>query len=281
MVAGIAITTTARNIEPAFRDWCSHHLKVADCIFVWLDDPSEASSPNLPRDRRVRIQAGAQIRRGTVHGDLMRRQDHNVNQCLHRCTQEGLEWLVHLDTDELLYPVDRKTLETHLTACNGHVRILNHEVCPQWQCKNPFRETHYFKLNGKLHFNLYTNGKSAVRCSPGVYARDAHSFAGYDGQQKTASDMAVLHYACPSYDRWLAKYGALGEFPDFWWDDPQHRIEMSFHTRSRDICRECLADGNFARAKEFWAAQVFAHNQLEQLRHDGKVGWFAPMDRAS
>jgi hypothetical protein len=280
-VAGIAITTTARNLDASFRDWCAHHLRLVDHIYLWLDDPDEARSVHLPRDRRVRVDSGSQTVCGTVHGNMMVRQNENANHALELCGRDKIDWLIHIDTDELIYPADRKTLERTLAAGIGHVTLLNHEVCAQWECGNPFRECHDFKLNGKLGFNLYDNGKAAVRVGPGVYAPDAHSFEGFRGKRVFSDDLAVLHYACPSYDRWLAKYNALGDFPDYWWDDPQFRITLSFHLKSRDVCRRARAEGDLELARRFWAKQVLALNEIEQLTREGKIGRFAPLGYAA
>lgn len=276
---GIALTTTARNLDQTFRDWCFYHLQVVDRLLIWLDNPAEANHPDLPSDPRIRFFIGSQMRRGTVHGDLMLRQDHNTDQALRLCNREKLDWLLHLDTDELLYPADRTLLLKTLGRSHDHVTMLNHEVCPQWECDNPFRQCNFFKLNGRIPFNLYLNGKSGVRCSSAVYARDAHSFGGYAGQQVTTSDLVILHYACPTYERWIAKYSALGDFPDFWWDNPGHRIHMSFHTTSRDILRDCRRIKDFRKAKEFWATQVLNEHALKHLLATDKVARFAPMDR--
>ena len=276
-MTGVAITTMVKGLDHTFSDWCSHHLRAVDRIFLWLDDPGEAHSPHLPVDPRIQINIGSQHRQGSIHGDFMIRQDQNTACSLSLCMQEGMEWLIHLDTDELLYPSNRETLRQHLSASAGHITLLNHEVCPSWHSENPFRDCHYFRLNGCSGFNLYTNGKAAVRCRAGVYPRDAHSFGGYTGSAVTSSDLVILHYACPSYDRWLAKYRALGDFPDFWWDSPQHRITISFHLQSRDIYKRCIREGDFQAAVEFWSNQVLMPEQLAQQRREGSIGWFAPI----
>lgn len=273
----IAITTTARSLDASFRDWCSHHLRLVDRIYLWLDDPAESAGKFLPRDSRIRARAGSQTISQTVHGNMMMRQNENANRALELCAADKIDWLTHIDTDELIHPAHRKTLERNLAAAAGHVTLLNHEVCPQWECANPFRECHHFKLNGKLEFNLYNNGKAAVRVGPGVYAPDAHSFEGFHGKSTVSKDVAVLHYACPSYDRWRAKYDALGDFPDYWWDDPQFRITLSFHLKSRDVCRLARADGNLERARKFWAKQVLAPQQIDRLTREGKIARFTPL----
>jgi hypothetical protein len=276
-MARVAITTMARNLDHTFRDWCSYHLQAVDRILVWLDDPREASSPHLPLDDRVQIRVGSQHRQGSVHGDFMIRQDQNTERSLSLCLKERIDWVIHLDIDELLYPAHHETLRRNLPESAGHVTLLNHEVCPHWHCDNPFRDCNDFKLNGRSRFNLYTNGKAAVRCQPRVYPHDAHSFGGYTGDAVTASDIVILHYACPSYDRWLAKYTALGDFPDLWWDNPEHRITISFHLQSRDIYKRCVCEGSFQPAIDFWSGQVLMPEQLCQLRREGIVSWFAPL----
>jgi hypothetical protein len=276
-VPRVAVSTTARHLDHTFSDWCFYHLHLVDCIYLWLDDPAEISSPHLPRHTRIHAAPGAQFLHGSVHGNMMHRQDANANRALELCLQEKVDWLIHLDSDELLYPPDRAVLHRALAPPNGQVTFLNHEVCPHWSCVNPFRECHHFKLNGQAAFNLYCNGKTAVRVAPGVSVLDAHSFTGFRGPSVTAAGVFILHYACPSYDRWLAKYTALGDFPDYWWDDPRHRIRCSFHLASRDTCKSCRAEGSFDRARLFWTYQILTPPDLNRLQRDGKIGWFAPV----
>lgn len=273
----VAITTTARNIDRSLSEWCNYHLHLVDHIFIWLDDPHEGNSSLVPSHNRIRVEVGAQCSGKSVHGNLMHRQIENANRAVYLCCTRGIEWLIHIDIDELLFPPDRSMLHRNLDAHLGHITLPNHEVCPRWSADSPFRQCHHFKLNGRLRFNFYGNGKAAVRCRPGVYALGAHSFAEYSGGNRTSPDIAVLHYACATYDRWLRKYAHLGDFPDFWWDDPQHRIELPFHLKSRDVYRQCVIEGTFDHAVGFWKRQVLSDDQLNQLLQDGRVGWYAPM----
>jgi hypothetical protein len=273
----VAITTTARNLDDSFADWCAHHLTLVDCIYLWLDDPAECHSPHIPCDVRIQARPGSQSMHGTVHGNMMYRQIENANHAMAHCLSQAVDWLIHIDSDELIYAANRETLYRSFAPSNGLVTLVNHEVCPRWNCRNPFRECTFFKLNGKTGFNLYTNGKTAVRCRPGVWARDAHSFSSFTGRSHTAADVSVLHYACPSYDRWMTKYAALGDFPDFWWDDPAHRIALKFHLESRDTYRSCLNVGAFDQAEAFWAAQVLAEPELRRMVQEGRVGQFDPL----
>ncbi|MGA8939188.1 MAG: glycosyltransferase family 2 protein [Acidobacteriaceae bacterium] len=278
-MVSIAITATARNLDSTLRDWCSYHLSAVDRIYLWLDDPREASSPVIPSDDRIRVRVGAQCTANSRHGDLMFRQNENTNRALHSCCKRGIDWLIHLDTDELLSTPTRKILHRNLPTGFGNITIPNHEVCSQWAATNPFRQCHYFKLSGKVPFDLYGNGKSAVRCHPGVHALDPHLFAGYQGESGEATSLTVLHYACATYDRWLRKYATLGDFSDFWWDDPAYPIELSFHLKSRDIYKQCLREGSFAPAKGFWKRHIFSSNQLNVLVQERKVAWYDPLSK--
>jgi len=280
-MVSVAITTTARNFDVSFVDWCAYHLKVVDRIFLWLDDPDESCSCLIPFDDRIQIEIGSQCNRGSVQGNLLFRQNDNTYRAINLCNKQGIDWLIHIDTDELFYPPNRQTLDGNLAEPNGHVTMVNHEVCPQWHADNPFRQCNYFKLSGgKLPFNFYGNGKSAVRCRPGVFSWGAHDFYGPVGRRVISPDMVILHYACASYDGWFAKYAHLGDFPDCWYDDPQVPITLPFHLKSRDIYKQCLIEGNFQSAVDFWMEQVLSPSELNQLLLDGEVGWYAPISEA-
>ena len=277
ILTSVAITTTAKNVDCSIREWCSYHLQVVDRIFLWLDDPAEVHSPLIPSDRRLEVQVGTQSEVGSVHGNLMVRQEENANRALDLCCKQGIEWIVHLDIDEILYPADRETLARVLIEPIDQVIIMNHEVCAQWFAESPFRQCNYFKLNGKFPFNFYGNGKAAVRCRDGVFARGAHRFLGNVSRPIISRELVLLHYACATFDRWLKKYALLGDFPDFWWDDPRHPIGLPFHLKSRDVCKQCLVNGNFSPAMDFWKQNVLSATEISRLVGEDKVGWYQPI----
>ncbi len=275
-----AITSTVKQLDATFPLWCSYHLTLVDYIFVWIDDPVELDTKYVPRNDRLLVALGCQDHKDSIHGTLMLRQDRNAGQALQLCQSMHIDWLLHIDSDELLYIPANNSLSKllpHQDADIGQITFLNHEVCPVWESGNVFQDCVYFKLNGRYKFNFYNNGKSAVHCSPNVTVVSAHGFRGFTGKQAWCKNAFVLHYACATFESWRRKYDNLRDFPDCWWDNPSRPIEFTFHLQSRDVYRECLLKGDLSTAYEFFATQVLSEQEIAGLVAEGKIGRFTPL----
>jgi Glycosyl transferase family 2 len=271
-----------KQLDAGFPVWCRYHLPLVDYIFIWIDDPAELETQYIPRHDRLIVGLGCQDHKESVHGTLMHRQDRNTEQALLLCQSMHIDWLLHIDADELLYARNKNALsKLWQSLCSsdiGQVTFLNHEVCPVWECGNVFQDCTYFKLNGQHRFNFYNNGKSAVRCGPGVSVISAHGFRGFTGKHVWCRNAFVLHYACATFEYWRRKYDNLKEFPDGWWDNLSRPIEFPFHLQSRDVYCQCLKKGDLSNAYEFFATQVLSEGELARLVAQGKVGRFTPLE---
>ncbi len=265
------LTSTIKGIDYTFRTWCYHHLTLFDRIVLWIDEPSELSSAQIPTDPRITVLLGSQIASGSLHGRFMIRQDLNCNTAISMGRSNSVPtWLCHLDSDELLYVESRDAFRSLFATERGQIRFRNHEVCPHFQASNPFLECSLFKLNGRYPFNFYSNGKSCVRCDPHTSANGAHVFSGYEGSSYSCENEAVvLHYACATFSLWWKKYAALGDFPDFWCDDQRYPIGLPFHLASRDIVGRCITDNDLALGEEFFLSSLLSK---AAVRHGADLG---------
>ncbi len=220
--------------------WCEHHLALGAThlllIFDHREEPAEAATatrllthfpasaltlwsgeeakarwgslPDDPTTAQLRSLAAA----GASSHAVASRQTLFASLAL-RAAQRGelgghLDWLLHLDADELFLPLGKSrggaTLSEHFSAATGNgwhlVRYLNHELLlPRPQADAPPR----FKLNPRLavsrlgplgwtqlerhlvmapsdprpYFNGYLNGKSAVAVTAGSAAAGVHSWS--------------------------------------------------------------------------------------------------------
>lgn len=133
---------------------------------------------------------------------LMVKQGYGTREAIHRAQQSHVEWLIHIDADELLHPgnpsfniaVELASQPPHVSALRfmnfeGQVeagdlvnryeqvtlfRAHKHFVTPQ-----VLEYRYVFKLgNNTAWLNLYSNGKSAVRVVPGIRQTGPHFFSG-------------------------------------------------------------------------------------------------------
>eukprot|EP00944_MAST-04C_sp_MAST-4C-sp1_P005511 g5511.t1 len=148
-----------------------------------------------------------------IKTDLVARQIVAIKQALRQANEDGMNWLLHIDIDELLYFQPRRTDADNLKPSSikrwfstipahiDQVRFTNYEAAPEKLEIQPldyFKSISLFKRNPNLtkksvlrkywpiekrpyYFTAYSNGKSAVRCdikkeNGVVTLHGAHSF---------------------------------------------------------------------------------------------------------
>lgn len=116
---------------------------------------------------------------------------------------DGMDWLLHLDSDELFGLLDTTTLHQHFAQLDsagiGQLTYCNHEGIPTMEdTLDPFLQVTHFRmhlcqvpLTSEAHrciefwkrrspegqyFLGYDNGKSAVRVLPGLVPASVHSW---------------------------------------------------------------------------------------------------------
>ncbi|PQQ07660.1 glycosyltransferase-like [Prunus yedoensis var. nudiflora] len=140
--------------------------------------------------------------------------------------EAGMDWIIHLDTDELIYPAG--TQEYSLRQLLSDVpRNVDMVIFPNYESsveqddiKEPFSEVSMFKKNydhlpkdvyfgnykeatrgNPNYFLTYGNGKSAARVQDHLRPNGAHRWHNY---MKTPNEIkldeaAVLHYTYPKF----------------------------------------------------------------------------------
>jgi len=262
-----AVTATFDNVSFWLAGWIAHHKKYFRHIFIWVDDPGELAEARTFEDDRVSVNLGGQLSQPSQLTQLMRRLKVNTDRAIKLSLEMGLEWLLHIDSDELFVcnqPDPWKTKADELV-------FKNHECCPIWETGKPFRDVNFFKINGKLGFMMYSNGKAAVRCQPGVSAFGSHRFKDFPGKSVISSDSYILHFACCTFMIWFEKYKKLGEFSNFWWDNKQAPITLDFHKRSRDTIRKYLESGDMDVCHKFFNSVVMDDKTIAKFVNEGKI----------
>jgi len=145
-----------------------------------------------------------------IEREVMARQVLNAAAAVPLATESGIDWLVHLDSDEL-FCVEGGSAPAHFQrlADQGIRRALylNHEAAPEQEdIEDFFRTVTLFKLNPLAHsatsgaaggtsvgeaerlalarqrralFHFYANGKSAATVDPWLRPLGVHEFAPY------------------------------------------------------------------------------------------------------
>jgi len=134
--------------------WISYHLAIGiDHMFIFFDDPSHPGI-DMYQDHSaitaVRCDAdywpGGQRKRERL--TLHERQWYNANKALEWARERGFDWIIHIDSDELLYyPGDLRSALESLPDRIEVVRFRVYEAIPEaLHCDHPFASIRYFRV---------------------------------------------------------------------------------------------------------------------------------------
>jgi hypothetical protein len=262
------IVTTVREPGPPLISFLRHHLAMGFAhVFVFFDDPADPWATYALRfpqvtifrcDRSLREEQRARL--GNVFSalerffdqEVMARQMVNAELAIDLAAASNLNWLLHIDVDELFWCEGR--LADHLAAIPravGRVTYLNAEgVAESLDLTDYFSEVTLFKRNPMLctprtiaewmrafgrtaYFTAYENGKSAVRIAPGATTDGVHSFKAPREHplSRVVADPMILHYPNCGFQYFWRKYQHRGAFSDTYFGQ-QPRIRV--HLQARD-----------------------------------------------
>jgi len=245
----VGIVTTVKNPHH-INDWIKYHLKVGFVkLYIVLDDENENISYD---DERVKIIKNDKKWRDNLiiadhlqelsdqyDTEVMSRQIINFNTIRELSKKDKIDWLLHIDADELFYTEDTP-LETIFNNKYDTIKFDNYEMIPTSDnYSNCFKEGMMFKTD-KTTYLAYTNGKSAVKVNSTAEIIGVHGFLG--GLYYESDIGKILHYPSCNFNEYITKYKILGNFSDKWWNKVS--IPIKFHLESRDIIQSCKLNEN-------------------------------------
>jgi len=152
------------------------------------------------------------------NGELFVRQSLNMEEAIVMALEDNVQWLAHIDGDELIYPgfvegeetLDFRKALGKIDESVDSLLLVNWEGVPETPGgaeSNIFEEITLFKKHhtdtkSARPFLTYANGKSVARVAPGLRSNGAHRFTtrGVWGKKKKTfvqEDFAgarILHY---------------------------------------------------------------------------------------
>ncbi|CAL0310610.1 unnamed protein product [Lupinus luteus] len=158
--------------------------------------------------------------------ELFVKQSLNMEMAIVMARDSGVDWIIHLDTDELIHPAG--TEEYSLSRLLSDVpRNVDMVIFPNYESsverddiKEPFSEVSMFKKNydhlpkdvyfgnygeatrgNPNYFLTYGNGKAAARIQDHLRPNGAHRWHNYMKTPKEVKleEAAVLHYTYPKF----------------------------------------------------------------------------------
>ncbi len=324
--------------------WCAHHVGLGVdhlvLVFDHLEEPAEAADAErlaarwgerltvwpgstlaerwaaIPAERlpaRGRAELERFARAGSSSYAVAARQTLNAGVALEAARTgelggEPLDWLLHLDADELLYPEGDgrggATLERHFSAAAaaglGQLRYLNHELLQPHRPGSPPR----FKINPRLaaarlgaggfaqlkrylrmaqtdprpYFTGYFNGKSAVAVAQAAGAAGVPGWRLAPASTAGARCLAgpsVLHFHFDSPAAFRRKYSAAADAelpPGLALFEPSP-VEVATLERIRALRRSGADEATFERELDALHARLTAFNDadVELLKEAGLI----------
>jgi hypothetical protein len=277
-VKSMAICSTVLNPGSRFAVWLDYHLRCADLMIIFMDDRRERPSfTAMTKGKPVLLLDGAANDGDRTPSGVMNRQNANTQTAIDYALASEISWLLHIDSDEIFYDGGDSSWR-NLTNV-GHVTFVNHEALPlkHGVADNCFADCTLFKVNGRMDFGAYGNGKSAVRVTRGVKPWGVHAFIGYDGEHYDAQHPVILHYPNPTFEAWVAKYTNHGKFSDYWFDDACQPIPLPFMLESRDHVHAALDSGDWDAARRYYDAQIPEAATCQQLLEAGALRRYQPL----
>ena len=238
-----AIVTTVKHQGASLDTFIRYHLSIGfSRIYMMFDDPNDPDLLLAGRYSEVRCipvdenlhrvwSTLNQFPRYAKHIDkeVRARQALNAEVALKMAEEENINWLLHIDGDELFWP-GRSTIHDHLDALHRQkiriARYFNFEGVPhQEKIEDYFLHVSAFKRPRKLlskeginvtdvwrekarYYNFYTNGKSMCRVENGMVSNDVHEWKHITEKIVAARFFypAILHYSCCGYEFFRAKF---------------------------------------------------------------------------
>ena len=152
----VAIATTLKSSLEQTVAYIRYNLNIGiDHIFVFFDDPEDPAIGQFADDNRVsEIRCNSEYWAQNIPENLKKfdirylvyRQRINATNALKWAREKGIEWITHIDVDELIY-TEKRNLKTYLQRTPFHiVRMTLLEVVPdRFEYTNVFTENSLFK----------------------------------------------------------------------------------------------------------------------------------------
>ena len=230
----IATVTTLKASLSNTLSFVHYHLNTGiDHLYLFFDDPSDKAISVLENNPGVTAipctEMHWQNNGCSSKSDIEIRQACNSKLALSWCRDEGIEWIAHIDSDELIY-AHNTTIKTILASLDDSIDYLlmpPFEAIPnKMECVNPFIELKQFKILIRDEESLqslpykervlyrgeflrgHLGGKSFTRIHNNISHLNIHrptseSISLVEERHEAA---LLLHYDCYDYHNWLTKW---------------------------------------------------------------------------
>ena len=197
------------------HEWFKHHINIGISHFFIRVEDSGSLGEYLSTQKNVTVEIGDSDTTGNNYHTLQYRQRDYVNKCIKDCQKMGIEWLFHIDADELLN--GSLAFLDNLDKGFKCVRLQNAEAVFKENESSCFSALKFMKCGKGAPCRSYVNGKGGGRIAEGVALMGPHHF-GFNGEIHGKSvyevpfeKLHVLHFDSCSFGAWVEKFNHLSK----------------------------------------------------------------------
>ncbi len=228
----VAVISTVRTPLQDLLMFTNYHLNIGiDEMILFFDDPLDAGIDSFSQHENITAIACSAEHWSKTEGErpdsIEKRQVANVNRGAEIAKNKNCNWVVHIDSDELIDP--RVGLKEVLANCDAQtLRFSMLEAASEREDYDNIFETTLFKKKphkaqifaAKLlgcsdaifdgeYFRGHKSSKRAIKLSPKIRRIGIHGPSDYDKSiiNKRTSKIRLLHYDCVGFDDWNSKWG--------------------------------------------------------------------------
>lgn len=226
----IGLTATVKASKQETKDFITYHYNIGiDYFYIFFDDPYDQviTEINLPNVKCIKCDKEHWISLGCTKDDsIEKRQVKNADLALKWAKQDKVDWITHIDSDELIY--SKRSLSEIISSLNfiDYIVLPPKESVPtKLSYKYPYREINLFKVlpdtmsdnfhlfNNVLfdgeYFRGHTSGKSLSKVSDNIKSLGIHRpifFDSVNAKYKMIHGLSILHFDCYDVASWCKKW---------------------------------------------------------------------------
>ncbi|KAK6163017.1 hypothetical protein DH2020_002858 [Rehmannia glutinosa] len=284
-LATICITTSTSASLEQILPWMFYH-KVIGVSTFFLFVEGKAASPAVSKVLESIPAFGLIYRSCALVGIKMACLQQHDSPNLLEYKEAGMDWILHLDTDELMHPAGAREYSLRQLLLDVPPNVDMESSVERDDIKEPFTEVSMFKKNydhltkdtyfgmykestrgNPNYFLTYGNGKSAARVQDHLRPNGAHRWHNY---MKTPNEIkleeaAVLHYTYAKFSDLTSRRDRCGCKPTK--EDVKRCFMLEFDRatiiqglRESGIFASIIASGQGSLSKDNFLASIESSN---------------------
>lgn len=224
---GIALATMVTN-QPDFDKWLLHHIPLVDKIYLRIENAPSIVQLSAQYPNKIEyevIDDGNKIKKNNYFTQMDRQKDF-VNRMIEKAKTDGIEYLFHIDADELIDSngglLDNLRLAPLGTVC---IHLKNYEAV--FNNNQSCFDAAKFLDCEKETCKSYANGKSVAVISQNPKFNGPHYFHGklFD---MPPDKIRILHFDSCKFDAWKEKFMRMK-------DSKKNDIPFQFYQQSIEL----------------------------------------------